>query len=121
MVPGHFAADETFNIGLDTRSPVSTDCASPFLFDRTIKKVVIALKPQPSVTADAAAKATQQTECAMAIPIDEPSNSDMCFELRADSWRRHYPPARREAMNPGSEGRAMARLFVCRRGVAVTG
>ena len=44
-VPGRFSADETFDIGMDTGSPVSADYVSPNAFTGTIKKVVIDLKP----------------------------------------------------------------------------
>ena len=42
-VPGRYSADETFDIGMDTGSPVSTEYASPNRFTGTIKKVDISL------------------------------------------------------------------------------
>jgi arylsulfatase len=44
-VPGRYSADETFDIGLDTGSPVSNDYASPNPFTGAIKKVNIHLEP----------------------------------------------------------------------------
>ena len=44
-VPGRFSADETFDIGVDTGSPVSADYKSPNAFTGTIKKVTFDLKP----------------------------------------------------------------------------
>src|SRR5262245_41109513 len=42
---GRYSADETFDVGLDTGSPVSDDHASPNPFTGTIKKVEIHLEP----------------------------------------------------------------------------
>ncbi len=42
---GRFSADETFDIGEDSGSPVSTAYASPNRFTGTIKKVVIDTQP----------------------------------------------------------------------------
>jgi arylsulfatase A-like enzyme len=42
---GRFSADETFDIGADTGSPVSADYASPNRFTGTIEKVVIDTQP----------------------------------------------------------------------------
>jgi arylsulfatase len=42
--PARFSADETFDIGCDTGSPVSTDYRSPFRFGGKIKKVEIKLE-----------------------------------------------------------------------------
>jgi arylsulfatase len=44
-VPVHYSADETFDIGMDTGSPVSSDYKSPNEFTGTIKKITIDLKP----------------------------------------------------------------------------
>jgi arylsulfatase len=41
--PARFSADETFDIGRDTGSPVSSDYQSPFPFTGTLKKVEITL------------------------------------------------------------------------------
>jgi arylsulfatase len=44
-VPGRFSADETFDVGLDTGSPVSSDYQSPNRYTGTIKRVEIHLEP----------------------------------------------------------------------------
>src|SRR5262249_41599415 len=44
-VPGRFSADETFDIGMDTGSPVSTDYKSPNAFTGKIKLVTFDLAP----------------------------------------------------------------------------
>src|SRR5262249_23567797 len=44
-VPVRYSADETFDIGMDTGSPVSPICRSPNEFTGKIKKVTIDLKP----------------------------------------------------------------------------
>jgi len=44
-VPGRFSADETFDIGMDTGSPVSADYKSPNAFTGKIRKVTFDLKP----------------------------------------------------------------------------
>jgi arylsulfatase len=44
-VPGRFSADETFDIGMDTGSPVSADYKSPNVFGGSIKKVAFDLAP----------------------------------------------------------------------------
>jgi arylsulfatase len=44
-VPGRFSADETFDIGLDSGSPVSNEYESPNRYTGTIKKVEINLAP----------------------------------------------------------------------------
>ncbi|HVZ88237.1 MAG TPA: arylsulfatase [Polyangia bacterium] len=44
--PARFSADETFDVGRDTGSPVSADYQSPFPFAGTIKKVEIDLDPE---------------------------------------------------------------------------
>ena len=41
--PARFSADETFDVGRDTGSPVSTDYQSPFPFTGVLKKVEITL------------------------------------------------------------------------------
>jgi arylsulfatase len=46
-VPGRFSADETFDIGMDTGSPVSTAYKSPNSFTGTLKQVTFDLKPIP--------------------------------------------------------------------------
>jgi arylsulfatase len=44
-VLGRFSADETFDTGEDTGSPVSADYKAPFRFAGTIKKIEIDLAP----------------------------------------------------------------------------
>lgn len=49
---GRFSADETFDVGEDTGSPVSADYASPNRFTGILKKVEINIKPASVNTAD---------------------------------------------------------------------
>jgi arylsulfatase A-like enzyme len=49
---GRFSADETFDIGEDTGSPVSADYASPNAFTGKLKKVEIDVKPANVTAAD---------------------------------------------------------------------
>ena len=51
-VPGRFSADETFDTGEDTGSPVSDLYQAPFRFTGTIKKVEIDLAPEKLGAAD---------------------------------------------------------------------
>jgi hypothetical protein len=44
-IPFRYAQDETFDIGIDTGSPVSADYESPFAFTRQLKKVEIDTTP----------------------------------------------------------------------------
>ena len=44
-VAGRFSADETFDTGLDSASPVSDDYQSPFRFPGTIERVEIDVAP----------------------------------------------------------------------------
>ena len=46
-VPGRFSADETFDIGMNTGSPVSTAYKSPNAFTGTLKQVTFDLRPIP--------------------------------------------------------------------------
>ena len=46
--PARFSADETFDIGCDTGSPVSDRLPSPFRFTGTIKKIEVDLAPTVS-------------------------------------------------------------------------
>jgi arylsulfatase len=50
-VPGRFSADETFDVGMDTGSPVSADYASPNRFTGKLGKITIDLAPH-DLTAD---------------------------------------------------------------------
>ena len=49
-VPGRFSADETFDIGMDTGSPVSRDYKSPNAFAGKIENVTFDLGPVPPAT-----------------------------------------------------------------------
>jgi arylsulfatase len=49
---GKFSADETFDIGEDSGSPVSDEYAAPSRFSGTIKKVVIDVQPANLTAAD---------------------------------------------------------------------
>ena len=49
-----FSADETFDVGCDTGSPVSDDYKSPFRFTGTIKKVEIKLEDETLTPAEKA-------------------------------------------------------------------
>jgi arylsulfatase len=51
-VLGRFSADETFDTGEDTGSPVSDEYRSPFRFAGTIRKVEIDLAPEKLTSAD---------------------------------------------------------------------
>jgi hypothetical protein len=51
-VPARFSADETFDVGLDTGSPVSADYAPPNKFTGTLKKVNVRLDTSPLSPAD---------------------------------------------------------------------
>jgi len=42
---GRFSADETFDIGLDTGSPVSDQYASPFKFTGAINRIEVDIAP----------------------------------------------------------------------------
>jgi len=44
-VPGRFSADETFDIGMDTGSPVGKDYKSPNAFTGRIERVTFDLGP----------------------------------------------------------------------------
>lgn len=57
-VPGRFSADETFDIGKDTGSPVSADYASPNPFTGKLKRVNIKL--ETSTLSDAEKKQEQE-------------------------------------------------------------
>jgi len=52
-VPGRFSADETFDVGRDTGSPVSAQYESPFPFTGTIRTVKVKLAPSPLTSNDA--------------------------------------------------------------------
>ncbi len=52
MWGGRYSADETFDIGEDSGSPVSEDYASPNRFTGTIKKIVVDSQPAKLSAAD---------------------------------------------------------------------
>ena len=66
-IPTRFSLDETFDIGMDTGTPVVEDYADkmPFQFTGTLKKVVIELG-KPGITANAEKKLKEQAEKAVA-------------------------------------------------------
>jgi arylsulfatase len=66
-VPARFSADETFDVGLDTGSPVSSEYKSPFAFTGTLKTVEIDLAPQDHQTAQESAQAIRNAQYAMAV------------------------------------------------------
>jgi arylsulfatase len=49
---GKYSADETFDIGEDSGSPVSDEYVAPSRFSGTIKKVVIDVQPANLTAAD---------------------------------------------------------------------
>jgi hypothetical protein len=51
-VPARFSADETFDTGLDSASPVSADYKAPFKFPGTVNKVEIDIEPANLSLAD---------------------------------------------------------------------
>jgi arylsulfatase len=51
-VPARFSADETFDVGMDTGSPVSADYASPNPFTGKLGKVTIDLQPTQLTPSD---------------------------------------------------------------------
>jgi len=53
-VPGRFSADETFDTGEDSGSPVSALYTAPFSFTGTIKRIEIDLQPEKLSAADRA-------------------------------------------------------------------
>jgi arylsulfatase len=65
-VPGRFSADETFDIGLDTGSPVSSDYQSPNRYTGTIKKVEVHIEPAKLTGTEERKIATMQRGAAMA-------------------------------------------------------
>ena len=63
-VPGRFSADETFDVGLDTGSPVSRDYQSPNRYTGTIKKVEVSIQPTQLTEAEERAIREMQTRTA---------------------------------------------------------
>jgi arylsulfatase len=64
---GKYSADETFDIGADTGSPVSADYASPNRFTGTIKKVVIDTQPAKLSEADQEKLRTMERKVRLAV------------------------------------------------------
>ncbi len=64
--PARFSADETFDVGCDTGSPVSEDYQSPFAFTGTLKKVEIKLEEEPLTPAERAAVQAMHAAAAQA-------------------------------------------------------
>jgi hypothetical protein len=64
--PARFSADETFDVGCDTGSPVSADYKSPFPFTGTLKKVEIKLEEEPLTPAERAAVQAMHAAAAQA-------------------------------------------------------
>lgn len=65
-VPARFSADETFDTGLDSASPVSDDYQSPFRFPGTIDRVEIDVQPANLSAADVKLIETAQLKALMA-------------------------------------------------------
>ncbi|HVO31438.1 MAG TPA: arylsulfatase, partial [bacterium] len=65
-VPARYSADETFDVGCDTGSPVSTEYRSPFPYGGTLKKVEISLQPQRLTPEEQGAVRGMETAAAQA-------------------------------------------------------
>lgn len=59
-MPVRFSADETFDVGEDTGTPVSLEYDVPFKFTGTIEKLVVDLKPQEATSKATVEKAERQ-------------------------------------------------------------
>jgi hypothetical protein len=57
VVPVRYSATESFDIGMDLGSPVSTQYSAPFAFTGTIDRVKINVSPKGTAAADVAEKA----------------------------------------------------------------
>jgi hypothetical protein len=66
-IPGRYSLDETFDVGMDTGSPVSADYESPFPFAGTLKKVDIDVAPANLSTSDREMLRQAAEDCEMAI------------------------------------------------------
>jgi len=62
-----FSANETFDTGLDTASPVSTEYQPPFRYTGTLKKVEIDVAPAQLSASDQEKLREKKREAAMAI------------------------------------------------------
>ena len=64
---GKYSADETFDIGEDSGSPVSDDYVAPNRFSGTIKKVVIDVQPANLTAADLERQRVAERSTALAL------------------------------------------------------
>ena len=64
---GKYSADETFDIGEDSGSPVSDDYAAPSRFSGTIRKVVIDVEPANLTAADLERQRVAERSTALAL------------------------------------------------------
>ncbi len=67
-VLGRFSADETFDIGLDTGSPVSEEYTSPNPYTGKLRKVEIHLEPEDHTEIDI--KTIRKAELAVKLAIE---------------------------------------------------
>jgi arylsulfatase len=65
-IPGRFSADETFDTGMDTGSPVGSDYESPNRYSGTIKKVEVNIEPGQLTEAEERTIREMQRRAAMA-------------------------------------------------------
>jgi arylsulfatase len=65
--PVRFSANETFDTGLDSASPVSTEYQPPFRYTGTLKKVEIDVAPLQLSATDREKLREEEREAAMAI------------------------------------------------------
>jgi len=65
--PVRFSANETFDTGLDSASPVSTEYQPPFRYTGTLKKVEIDVAPAQLSASDQEKRRNAKWEVAMAI------------------------------------------------------
>ena len=65
--PVRFSANETFDTGLDSASPVSTEYRVPFPYTGTLKKVEIDVAPAQLSATDREKLREAEREAAMAI------------------------------------------------------
>ncbi len=68
IIFGRFPADETFDTGLDTGSPVSDQYQSPFTFTGTLNKIEINIAPTPLAAEDQ--KKIDQANKAIAAAVE---------------------------------------------------
>ncbi len=65
--PFRYSMDETFDVGMDTGTPVNLDYDVPFKFTGKLEKVVVNLKPQDTTTKTAADKAAREVRVKQAL------------------------------------------------------